>query len=157
MRMSRAACGTFAAAALAVLLWGLTGCASTPQATAARDSEAKQFASSPAAATVYVYRTDTAQEDSVLWVDGRLVGATLPHTYFRIALDPGPHVISGMAADNGHMAFETRPGQVYFVAHTVLGGQSLFKLMSAENGQKVITNCCALMENWAPGQRPLLR
>ena len=135
----------------------LAGCTSTPQASAERDSEAKQFASSPAASTLYIYRPDVAQDDTVLWIDGRLIGSTLPRTFFRVHLDPGMHLITGMASDNGRIAFTTRPGEVYFVAHTLTTGQSRFERVPEALGRKEVTNCCSLMENWAPGQRPLLR
>jgi hypothetical protein len=136
---------------------GLAGCASTPQASAERDAEAKQFGSAPATAAVYVYRNDTAHEDSVLWIDGRVIGSTLRRTFFRVHLEPGRHLLSGMAADNGHLILETRPGAVYFVALTVVAGQSHFQRVPDASGRKTLVNCCTLMENWAPGQRPLLR
>lgn len=142
---------------LLALVAGLAGCASTPQASAERDAEAKRFGSPPATAAVYIYRTDTADEDSVLWIDGRLVGATLRGTYFRVHLEPGRHILTGMAADSGRMELETRPGLVYFVSLKVLGGRSHFQRMPSETGKKVVANCCVLLENWAPGQRPLLR
>jgi hypothetical protein len=155
MGQYRPFCGAFTA--LLLVLCGLAGCASTPQASRERDDEAKQFASSPAAATVYVYRTDNLPDDSVLWIGDRLIGATLPHTYFRVPVNPGRHVIGGWAADNGRIALEVRPGQVYYVSLAIHAGQSYFRLEAREVGQKVITNCCVLLENWAPGQRPLLR
>lgn len=145
------------ALALLALMAGLAGCTSTPQASAERDAEAKQFGSAPATAAVYVYRNDTADEDSVLWIDGRLIGSTLRRTFFRVNLEPGRHVLTGMAADSGRLELETRPGAVYFVALTVVSGRSQFRLIPLETGQKVVANCCSLMENWAPGQRPLLR
>ena len=159
MRPAVAMRGTRALAVLAVVaLAGLiAACTSTPEASHERDAEAKAFGSHPATATLYVYRTDTSIDDSVLWVDGRLIGSTLPYTFFRIHLDPGDHVLTGMAADNGRLKLETRPGAVYFVALTVSAGQSHFEQVPAETGQKVVTNCRSLMENWAPGQRPLLR
>lgn len=144
------------AACAAIFLW-LAGCASTPQASQERDAEAKQFGSTPAASTVYVYRPYTAHDDTVLWIDGRLIGATLPRTYFRVHLDPGRHEFAGIAADNGRLVLETRPGEVYFVAQALFAGQSDFQVVPAKTARKAIINCCSLMENWAPGQRPLLR
>jgi Protein of unknown function (DUF2846) len=137
----------------------LAGCASTPQATGERDSEAKQFSSHPGSSTLYVYRptTDTPETDTVLWIDGRLIGATLPRTYFRVNLEPGKHTLAGMAYDNGTLSIETRPGELYFVSLYVLSGQSHFWPVPRETGEKAIQRCCALLENWAPGQRPLLR
>lgn len=155
----RAGAGLRATLALAVLglIAGLAGCASTPQASAERDADAKRFGSAPATAAVYIYRNDTADEDSVLWVDGRLIGSTVRGTYFRVHLEPGRHVLTGMAADNGRLALETRPGVVYFVSLKVVGGRSHFQLVPGETAKKVVANCCNLLENWAPGQRPLLR
>jgi hypothetical protein len=156
MRPCMTRCGARMLAAL-ILASLLSACASTPQASRERDSEAKKFGSSPAMATLYVYRTDTYVDDSVLWVDGRLIGATLPYTFFRIHLDPGEHLLTGMAADNGRLKLRTRPGAIYFVALTVSAGQSHFQQVPAETGRKVVANCCYLLENWAPGQRPLIR
>ena len=136
------------------------GCASTPQASLERDAEAKQFGSSPAAATVYIYRPTTnpaPHEETVLWIDNRLIGATLPLVYFRVHLEPGRRVMNGFAYDNGQLEIEVRPGEVYFVEHEIAHGQSRFRLVSADLGKKVITNCCHLLETWAPGQRPLIR
>ena len=139
------------------LMSALAGCASTPQASAERDADAKRFGSAPATAAVYIYRIDNDHENSVLWIDGRLIGSTLPHTFFRVHLEPGRHRLTGYVADNGHMVLETRPGRVYFVELNVVSGQSYFRLVPDQTGQEVVTNCCSLMENWAPGQRPLLR
>lgn len=158
MRLAAAACSALALAGIALgCIAGLAACASTPQASVERDSEAKQFAHSPAASTLYIYRPDVAQDDTVLWIDDRLIGATLPRTFFRVSVDPGRHVITGMAADNGKIALETRPGEVYFVALTSSAGQSRFQQVAAEHARTVLATCCSLLENWAPGQRPLLR
>jgi hypothetical protein len=140
-----------------VALLALAGCASTPQASAERDREAKAFGSHPATAALYVYRPDGANEDTVLWVDDRLIGATLPRAYFVVHVEPGKHVLNGLAGDNGRVTLETRPGEVVFVALRVVSGQSLFERVSPELGRNTLLNCCALLENWAPGQRPLLR
>ena len=37
------------------------------------------------------------------------------------------------------------------------GGNSRITLVKPETGKRDILRCCALMENWAPDQRPLLR
>lgn len=157
MPLCRAICSALAATFLVALLTGLTGCASTPQASLERDDQAKQFGTAPAVATVYVFRPDASPDDSVLWLDGRLIGATLPRSYFRVHLDPGRHTLAGMAADNGRFMIDVRPGEVYFVQLTLSGQQSVFQSLPTETGRKAVINCCSLMENWAPGQRPLLR
>ena len=147
--------------ALALFMLVAAGCASTPQATVERDQDAKTFPSHPATSAIYVYRTGNyhgnGSDDSTLWVDNRLIGATLPNTYFVIHVDPGKHVLTGLAADNGRLTLETRPGELVFVALRVINGQSHFQRVSPEVGQESVLNCCALLENWAPGQRPLLR
>ena len=144
---------------LAVVVAFMAGCASTPQATGERDAEAKQYAGNPATSTLYVYRPDFGNSDSdtVLWIDGRLIGATLPKTFFRVNVGPGKHTLTGMGYDNGQLTLETRPGELYFVAVSIVAGNSLFWLVPPDVGRDAVNRCCSLMENWAPGQRPLLR
>jgi hypothetical protein len=149
------------AAAAAGLILALSGCAAVPEAAPARDAEAKQFETRPGAAALYVFRNDfpstSTQEDSVLYVDNRLVGATLPGTFFRIDLLPGTHELHGYGYDGGNLKIRARDGEAHFVALNVIGGVSHFGPVSAEAGKREIARCCVLMENWAPGQRPLLR
>jgi hypothetical protein len=143
-----------AAAALVV-----SACASTPQATPQRDADAKEFRTHPNASTIYVYRSpfNNYEADSVLFIDGRVIGATLPGAYFRIDAVPGRHVLHGTGIDIGQLTLDTRPGEIYFVSHDVLAGHSRFQLVPDRVGQERVRACCALLENWAPGQRPLLR
>jgi hypothetical protein len=134
-----------------------SACASTPQASIERDTKAKTFATHPASAALYVFRPQVEADDSVLYVDSRLIGATLPRAYFVVHVEPGRHELSGLAADNGRLTIDARPGEIIFVALRVRSGQSRFERVSVEYGRKSVLNCCALLENWAPGQRPLLR
>jgi len=144
---------------LALAAFLAAGCASTPQASPERDAEAKQFGTHPNASTIYVYRSefDGLQDLAVLYVDERLVGETLPGTYFRIDPSPGRHVLHGIGSDQGRIAFETRAGQLYFVELTVAENQSNFRLVPEDAGRQRILKCCVLLESWAPGQRPLLK
>jgi hypothetical protein len=137
----------------------LAGCASTPQASSERDAEAKQFITHPATAAIYVYRSarDRWDEESVLYVDHRLIGATLPGTFFRIDVNPGTRRLQGITYDQGVLDIEVRPGEVYFVALTVMDGSSRFRARPAAVGRAELLECCVRLENWAPGQRPLLR
>lgn len=137
----------------------LLGCASTPQAPGASDAEAKQFQSHPATSAIYIYRADRNQDSDnlVLYVDGRLIGSILPRSYFRVEVNPGRHRLNGVAADQGNFTLETRPDQVYYVELTGLGSQSHYRQVAAPAAQRTIRDCCALLESWAPGQRPLLR
>jgi hypothetical protein len=145
---------------LAILLLTLGACASTPQASRERDAEAKRFMSQPGFSTIYVFRPDfltASMDDSTLHVDDRLIGATLPGTFFRVDVQPGTHVVSSSAAGSTGLKVETRPGELYFVQLNVMSGSSRLALVDPEAGRRAILKCCALMENWAPGQRPLLR
>jgi hypothetical protein len=150
-----------AALALGISLLGAAGCASTPEAAPERDAEAKRFVGHPGYAALYIYRPDfprAEMDDSVLEVDDRLVGATLPGTFFRVDVPPGPHVVRSSASGATELKFDARAGELYFVSLSVLSGNSHLARVGAEAAQREIRRCCALLENWAhPGQRPLLR
>ena len=142
-----------------VMAFLVAACASTPQASRERDAGAKEFRTHPNAATIYVYRLrfDRLEDLSVVFMDDRIIGETLPGAYFRIDATPGKHLLHGVAADAGKIVLDTRPGQLYFVELTVIEERSHFRLVSEAEGRKRIVQCCALLENWAPGQRPLLK
>lgn len=147
--------------AIVAIAFAAAGCASTPQASPERDAEAKQFLADPRSATLYVYRGNLGNNgedriDSVLYVDHRLLGSTLPGTFFMLRLRAGVHTLSGIAHDPGRLELEVRAGRLYFVSLDVVGGQSLFRPVSVERGKRELLACCVLLENWAPGQRPLL-
>lgn len=153
---------TRAAQALACcLLAALGGCVSVPQASPDRDAEARQYITHPGFSTLYVYRNDSPAgleaDDSVLYVNGRLIGATLPGTYFRIDLRPGEHLLHGYAHDQGRIRVSTPAGEITFVSLSVVAGTSHFGKIAPDAAKREIARCCVLMENWAPGQRPLLR
>ena len=144
------------------LLWVLllAGCASVPQASRESDAEAQDYLTHPNAATLYVYRNDLSgpvRNESVLYVDGRIIGATLPGAYFRIDTRPGDRVLHGYGYDQGMLKVSARSGEITFVSLNVTGGTSRFELVGPEAGKREIARCCVLLENWAPGQRPLLR
>jgi hypothetical protein len=154
MALARAGC------VLATAVLALAGCTSVPQASRERDAEAKLYITHPQTATLYVYRddfTDATQETSVLYVDGRIIGATLPGGYFRIDVRPGTRVLHGDGPDTGRLVLSARPSEISFVVLKVAGGVSHFREMAPETGKRDIARCCVLLENWAPGQRPLLR
>jgi hypothetical protein len=143
----------------AILCLLVAACASTPQASPERDAEARRFETHPGAATLYVYRSpfNTATDDNVLYVDGRLIGSTLPGGYFRVNLPPGRHTLHGTGPDGGKLTFDVRPGTLYFVDLSVVAGNSHFQPVPESRGRRELASCCMLLENWAPGQRPLLR
>ena len=153
--------GTARLAAALTLALTLAGCASTPQSLPVEDSLSKQFITHPDSATLYVYRPDrspgTDIEDTVLYVGDRLIGATLPGTFFRIDLLPGVYLLHGVAHDNGSLKVDVRRGEATFVALTSTSGASRFARVDPATARRELTACCALMDNWKPGQRPLLR
>ena len=143
-------------AAIAAVL-ALASCAATPQASAERDAEAKKFYVHPSASTIYIYRGFfNRDEDSTLYMDGRVVGSTLPGTFFRIDTVPGTHVLHGVGLDAGYFSIETRPGVIYYVRLDVIAGHSRFR-MEAESVARNEIQHSAMLESWAPGQRPFLR
>ena len=148
-------------AAALCLLAALTGCASTPEATPERNAEAKRFGTRSGAAAVYVFRNDfvggARLEDSVLYVDGRLIGATLPGTFYRVDVMPGVRELHGSGYDAGSLRIHTREGETHFVALNVVDGTSRFVPVEPARARREIERCCVLLENWTPGQRPLLR
>jgi hypothetical protein len=146
--------------ALLVLMAFLGGCAATPGASPASDAEAKRFESAPGAAFIYLYRPGApgGRGPSTLWVDGRLVGATLPTSYFRIAVRPGRNRITASGGDAGRLEIDTRADGVYFVEMQVFGeseseASTLFRGVTPEVGKAAIQRCCTLLETWRPGQR----
>ena len=153
LRKALARCAALAAAILLV-----AGCSSTPQASPQQDALAKEFLTHPTASTIYVYRSEFNHfdTDSVLFLDGRLIGSTLPGAYFRIDTVPGRHVLHGTGIDMGQLGLETRAGEIYFVSLEVIAGHSQFRLVPDTVGRQRVKACCALLENWAPGQRPFV-
>jgi hypothetical protein len=138
----------------------MAGCASVPQGSRERDAEAKQYLTHPNAATIYVYRNDPTgvlREESVLYLDGRIIGATLPGGYFRIDTLPGDRVLHGYGYDQGWLKVSVRSDEITFVSLNVTRGTSRFERVSPETGKRELERCCVLMEKWTPGQRPLLR
>lgn len=90
-------------------------------------------------------------------MDGRIIGATLAGTFFRIDVRPGEHLLHGFAFDQGRLKIAAGSGELVFVSLNVANGTSRFARVSPEAGKRQIARCCVLLENWAPGQRPLIR
>ncbi|MEO7727259.1 MAG: hypothetical protein ABIS45_08400 [Burkholderiales bacterium] len=72
----------------------LAGCGSTPLAPASRDADAKRFEPAMNSALIYIYRPTGygGHGVSTLWVDGRLIGESLPETFFRVPVRPGRRI-----------------------------------------------------------------
>ena len=146
------------AALLLVAAALLAGCTATPEAPRSADAMAKEFDSAPNAAIVYLYRSDLAGGTGTadLWLNGRLIGQTLPKTYFRTAVRAGRNLLAAGGRDSGRLEFDTRSGEVYYIAIAVDGIDeaylSRFTLTPAATAQRELLRCCTLLENWSPGQ-----
>jgi hypothetical protein len=138
------------------------GCASTPEAPAVTDAEAKRFQPEQRAAIIYLYRADSGSNGiATVWIDGRLVGQSLPGTFFRVPVRSGHNVITVSGNDIGRIEIDTRQDEVYFVAMNVQGelegaSNTVFRRVNPQAGQAEILRCCSLLETWRPGQWRIL-
>jgi hypothetical protein len=146
-------------AALFIALAILNGCASTPFASPATESDAKRFEAAPNAAILYLYRPRLPGGDAAatIWVDGRLLGETLPTTFFRIPLGPGRHRFTVTGNDTGRLEITTQAEGLYFVEMQVLGESqggtmTIFRSVTPEIGKTAILGCCRMLETWRPRQ-----
>ena len=141
-----------------IVLAFLAGCASTPEASLSSDADAKRFDSAMNAAIIYIYRPIGAgQGVSTIWVDGRLVGESLPQTFFRVVARPGRNRITTSGNDQGRLELNTAREGVYFVEAQVAGitqseASTLFRQVAPELGKTAIAGCCRMLETWRPGQ-----
>ena len=149
----------YAPIALLALSFSLiAGCASTPMASPETEADAKQFNPAINAAIVYIYRPiGSGPGVSTIWLDGRLVGESLPETFYRVAAQAGRNRITTSGNDSGRLEFDTRSGGVYFVEARVTGetqseANSRFRLVNQQAGETAIKACCRMLETWRPGQ-----
>ena len=112
---------------------------------------------------IYVYRPDPWVTTAVteLFADDRLIGSSLPGTYFRIPVLPGRHVIETFAGHGPSIEVETRGTEVVFLELRSYSGTDgspnmRFRRVSPEGGKRAILDCCARLEIWRPGQPRLL-
>lgn len=153
---SRSARGALALAAVL-----LSACASTPEANLERDQEAKRFEPVTRDAVLYVYRPDMGNTaaDTTLWANGRLVGTSLPRTYFRIIVLPGRTHLHTNGPDSGKIEVMAGGNEITYVEMQTLNPDSPsthFRVVSAEHAQAAIRACCTMLEVWRPGQPRLL-
>jgi hypothetical protein len=138
-------------------------CASTPEATPERDAEAKRFEPVTRDSVIYIYRPDTPgkTEAIALYVNRRVLGSSLPGTFFRVIVLPGPTVIETFPADGGYIEVETQGNDVTFVEMRDYGGLDNnpmvhLRRMPPEAAKAAILECCSMLETWRPGQPRLL-
>jgi hypothetical protein len=140
-----------------------TACASTPQATPERQSEARRFEPVTREAVIYIYRPGVALSgpETTLWVDNRLVGASLPGTFFRVIALPGRNVIDTSPPDSGRIEIDTRGNDVTYVEMTTEGSwfdapSTRFRVVEDERAKAAIADCCWMLETWRHNQPRLL-
>lgn len=138
-------------------------CASTPQATPERDAEARRFEPVTREAVIYIYRPGITLggAETTLWVDNRLVGSSLPGTFFRVIALPGRNVIDTSPPDTGRIEINTQGNDVTFVEMNTLGGfadspSTTFRVVDPEEAKAAIAYCCWMLETWRYNQPRLL-
>jgi len=151
----------YASSLCALLL--CAGCASTPESTPERDEWAKHFEPVTRDSVIYVYRPDmqSPMASTELYVNRRLVGSSLPGTYFRIPVLPGNSVIDVFAGDGSPITVATRGNDVVFVELRNYGTDEgtpnmRFRQVSAEAGKQAILDCCSRLELYKSDQPRLL-
>jgi hypothetical protein len=147
------------AAPLLTLIALLAACAATPLASNENDADAKRFETAANAAIIYLYRPTGygGHGVSTLWVDGKLVGETLPGTFFRIAVRPGRNRVTAGGGDMGRIDIDTKADGVYFIETQVAGetqseSATTFRAVAADVGKSTVQGCCRMLETWRPGQ-----
>jgi len=136
----------------------LGGCAATPLASRESDADAKRFDPALRGAVIYLYRPFIGDGVSTLWVNNRLLGESVAGTYFRVPVPSGRSVVSTSGRDNGRIVIDTVEEGVYFVEMRVFGesesdAMTYFRAVPEVTARQAITRCCALLENWRPGQQ----
>jgi hypothetical protein len=132
-----------------VLSFYLTGCATVPMASIEDDQLRKQFsAPSEGRAGVYLYRNSNfgSALTKTIYIDGQIVGATAPMTYFYREVSPGQHTLSTQSEfGNNDLILMTNPGLNYYVRQYIkmgvfVGGANL-ELVPEEDGKKGVSEC----------------
>jgi hypothetical protein len=127
----------------------LTGCATVPMAPTADDQLRKQFsAPREGKAGVYIYRNSHLGSalTKVIYIDGQIVGATAPMTYFYKEVSPGQHTLSTQSEfGSNDLILMADPGINYYVRQYIkigvfVGGANL-ELVQEEEGEKGVSEC----------------
>lgn len=120
----------------------ISGCASVPMGTSARDAELKTFKVSPDKAAIYIYRNEFMGKAATMDVaiDGKTIGQTASKTYLYIELPPGLHIIRSTAEDIDTIHIDIKAGTLTYVWQEVKVAAfyvgSKLHLVSPEEGRK---------------------
>lgn len=107
----------------------MTGCVSVPMASIEDDMVRKNFtAPSEDVAGLYIYRRPHSSRQDIflkkaVYIDGDLIGDTLPNTYFYREIKPGAHEISTESEfGNNDLTLFAESGKNYYVRQYVKMG-----------------------------------
>jgi hypothetical protein len=125
----------------------LTACASVPMEAPNMDSEAKTFTPVPDKSVLYIVR-DTSMGAAIsipVLVDGKLVGSTVAHSYFRVIVVPGNHDLWAKASYDAKMSIATEAGKIYYIDQSprmgVFYAGAGLKQLSEEDGKEQVNDC----------------
>ena len=105
---------------IALFCLGSCGCAQLPPTPA--DIEAKHFEPIADKAVIYIVRQPLdSHESGWLLLDNGEQITTLRGTYYRWEVEPGVRKIMGITPGGADAVLDVRPGQIYFLRHTVFG------------------------------------
>lgn len=133
--------GTLIASSLA-----LSGCASVPMASKAKDAELKRFELPTGdMAGLYIYRNSFVGQGlkKSVYIDGTLLGETANKVYFYQLITPGKHIVSTESefSDNA-LSLDIKGGDNYFVEQYIkmgvfVGGAGL-QVVDKAAGEKAV-------------------
>jgi hypothetical protein len=106
-------------ACVLVLALALTACVTREPSP--REIQSKHFDAVADKAVIYLYRdrADFSSNPASFALDTQPQGASFRGTYFRLEVAPGRHRLEGFGPDIGHLEFDTRAGEIYFIRHSV--------------------------------------
>ncbi len=107
----------------------MVGCVSVPMASLEDDVARKQFSSPPEdVAGLYIFRRPHSSRQDILlkkalYIDGDLIGDSLPNKFFYREIKPGSHEISTESEfSNNDLTLFVESGKNYFVRQYVKMG-----------------------------------
>lgn len=120
----------------------MTGCASVKMASPAADAQAKQFASKPSVAGIYVYRNESmgAAVKMDVAIDGKPLGQTAAKTYLYTEVPAGQHKLTSKTENTSELTLDVVAGKLYYVWQEVkmgaMSARSKLQLVDDAAGQK---------------------
>lgn len=139
----------FTRVCVGLLVLILSGCVSVQMAHVDDDNKAKLFSAPPAGkATLYIYRNEYFGNTitKVILVNGKSIGESAGHTYFRLDLLPGRYFISNPSNDymsgGKNIQISLERGKTYFVWQEIkTGGPGWFHLVDEQTGRDGVREC----------------